>query len=107
MTSLPELKRLAEGKEPGQQNEESLTALVNDVGLIVNPSLRISASVASECLKYRKAIPTLIGALEKAVEALEKVSHRCATAGFPMVRTDFLLFVPETIAEIKKLVGET
>jgi len=36
-----------------KQTDESLRMLVNDVGLITNPSLRIAASVASETLKLR------------------------------------------------------
>lgn len=74
MTNLPtwmrEVEQRIEPKE-SQQSNESLTALVNDVGLITNPNLRIAASVASDLLKMRTDLPKALAIIREMREALE------------------------------------
>lgn len=81
-----------------RQTSESLIALANDVGLITNPSLRIAASVATECLQSRTDIARLIAAVEVAERALASISEREYDANVDDAR--------EARAEIEKVLGE-
>ncbi len=53
-------------------------------------------------LAYQEQIDDLVKERDEYREALERASHECATACFPMVRTDFLVFIPEVLAKYPK-----
>lgn len=62
----------AEAKdESKRQSNESLEALRNDLGLVLNPYVNMAASVASELLEYRSITPRLARALSIALD----ISH--------------------------------
>lgn len=91
--------------ETFSQSDESLKALANDVGLLVDPNLRIAASVASECLQSRTALPKALKIIEELRGAIEKVTPSKSVMRRHQIGNEFSI-LKDALARAEEIAGE-